>query len=199
MARFNFREEDHRLWSLVTATVRPRESKQTRPAPPEPRTETVTLKDMPADKASMTASVIKSVPPEALTPFKIGQMVQPLTGHRLSFDSPANEPDPIEPRRKRRLSRERDAIEARLDLHGLNFIAAESRLKAFVTQAFQNDYRAILVITGKGLSETGILKRSTPEWLAAPELSHMVAGISQAHARHGGTGALYVALKRRKA
>ena len=34
-------------------------------------------------------------------------------------------------------------------------------------------------------------------WLADPALSHIVAGISPAHARHGGSGALYVALKRR--
>jgi DNA-nicking Smr family endonuclease len=198
MARFSFKDEDKRLWALVTATVRPRDVKKVRPESPE-KTETLTVKGMPEGQNVMTAAVIKPQSPEALTPFKIGQALKPQTGFRLSFDSPVFEPDPIEPRRKRRLSRERDAIEARLDLHGLNAIAAEARLKAFVTQAFQNDYRAILVITGKGLSENGILKRHTPEWLAAPELSHMVAGISQAHARHGGTGALYVALKRRRA
>ena len=105
--------------------------------------------------------------------------------------------DAIEPRRKRRISRERDPIEARLDLHGLNSIAAEARLKAFVQQAYANDYLAVLVITGKGMAENGVLKRHAPEWLSDPALGHIVAGISQAHARHGGTGALYVALKRR--
>ena len=77
--------------------------------------------------------------------------------------------------------------------------AIEARLKAFVQQAYANDYRAVLVITGKGMAENGILKRNAPEWLADPQLSHIVAGISQAHARHGGTGALYVARKRRTA
>ncbi|HEX7800963.1 MAG TPA: Smr/MutS family protein, partial [Asticcacaulis sp.] len=57
--------------------------------------------------------------------------------------------------------------------------------------------RAVLVITGKGVAETGLLKRMAPEWLADPALSHIVAGLSPAHARHGGAGALYVALKRR--
>ena len=55
----------------------------------------------------------------------------------------------------------------------------------------------MLVITGKGVQGDGILKRHTPEWLAAPHLAHIVAGISDAARRHGGEGALYVALKRK--
>jgi DNA-nicking Smr family endonuclease len=35
-----------------------------------------------------------------------------------------------------------------------------------------------------------------PEWLAEPPLRQIVAGLSEAHRRHGGEGALYVALKR---
>lgn len=189
MARFSLKSEDARLWALVTATVRPREA---RPAlKPEPEPEVVKVRGM---TEPMVAQPVKAVP---LTPFRIGDAVKRPAGFTLSYDSPKFEPDPIEPRRKRRLSRERDPIEARLDLHGLNSIAAEARLKSFVEQAYANDYRAVLVITGKGLSENGILKRNAPEWLADPALSHIVAGISQAHARHGGTGALYVALKRR--
>jgi DNA-nicking Smr family endonuclease len=44
----------------------------------------------------------------------------------------------------------------------------------------------------------GILRRSAPEWLAAPHLAEIVAGVSEAHRRHGGEGALYVALKRKR-
>jgi DNA-nicking Smr family endonuclease len=189
MARYKLKAEDTRLWALVTATVRPH--KASRVEPPAPEIETVHVADMPKP---MVAEKPRPLP---LTPFAIGQTVKPQTGYKLSFDSPKFEPDPIEPRRKRRLSRERDPIEARLDLHGLNSIAAEARLKAFVQQAYANDYRAVLVITGKGMAENGILKRNAPEWLADPQLGHIVAGISQAHARHGGSGALYVALKRR--
>ena len=192
MARWGLKGEDARLWALVTATVRPREIPRTT-AKPEPEIETVQVKGM---AQPMVAEKPKPVP---LTPFKIGDAIKPVSGFKLSFDNPKFEPDPIEPRRKRRLSRERDPIEARLDLHGLNSIAAEARLKAFVQQAYASDYRAVLVITGKGLAENGILKRNAPEWLADPALGHIVAGISQAHARHGGTGALYVALKRRTA
>jgi DNA-nicking Smr family endonuclease len=191
MARYQFKAEDTRLWALVTATVRPREASRTTPQTgPEVTTETVKVAGM---DAPMTAIKPVAVP---LTPFRLGQAIKPANGFRLTPAISAA-PEIIEPNRKRRLSRERDPIEARLDLHGLNSIAAEARLKAFVQQAYANDYRAVLVITGKGMAENGILKRNAPEWLADPALSHIVAGISQAHARHGGSGALYVALKRR--
>ncbi len=191
MARYSLKSEDARLWALVTATVRPREARPAASPEPRPEPETVTVKGM---AAPMVAQPVKALP---LTPFRLGEAAKRPAGFTLSYDSPKFEPDQIEPRRKRRISRERDPIEARLDLHGLNSIAAEARLKSFVEQAYANDYRAVLVITGKGMAENGILKRNAPEWLADPQLAHIVAGISQAHARHGGTGALYVALKRR--
>jgi DNA-nicking Smr family endonuclease len=52
------------------------------------------------------------------------------------------------------------------------------------------------VITGKGSSGDGVLRRRVPEWLSQPPLRQIVAGLSEAHRRHGGGGALYVALKR---
>jgi DNA-nicking Smr family endonuclease len=54
------------------------------------------------------------------------------------------------------------------------------------------------VITGKGVGGDGVLRRRVPEWLAAPPIRPHVAGVSEAHRRHGGDGALYVALKRRR-
>jgi DNA-nicking Smr family endonuclease len=49
------------------------------------------------------------------------------------------------------------------------------------------------VITGKG----GVLRRYLPLWLGQEELKPLVSGIAEAHATHGGSGAFYVALKRR--
>ena len=70
-------------------------------------------------------------------------------------------------------------------------------LHNFLVRAQAEGVRAVLVITGKGYQGDGILKRRTPEWLAEPPLRSVVAGVSEAHRRHGGEGALYVALKRR--
>ena len=105
--------------------------------------------------------------------------------------------DGIEPNRRHRIAREREEIGGRIDLHGLTQDRARATLEGFLKGAWVQGYRAILVITGKGVQGDGVLRRKTPEWLGAPHLSHIVAGISEAHRRHGGEGALYVALKRK--
>jgi len=58
--------------------------------------------------------------------------------------------------------------------------------------------RAAVVVTGRGVQGDGVLRRRAPEWLAEPHLRDVVAGVAEAHRRHGGDGAVYVALKRRK-
>jgi DNA-nicking Smr family endonuclease len=103
----------------------------------------------------------------------------------------------IEPRRKHRIVRERDDLGARIDLHGLDQDAARAALHGFVLRAQAEGVRAVLVITGKGSLGDGILRKRAPDWLAEPAVRHAVAGVSEAHRRHGGAGALYVALKRK--
>ena len=59
-------------------------------------------------------------------------------------------PEGIEPRRKHRIARERDPIGARIDLHGYDQDRARPALDAFVRRAWDEGYRAVLVVTGKG-------------------------------------------------
>jgi DNA-nicking Smr family endonuclease len=103
----------------------------------------------------------------------------------------------IEPNRRHRIAREREEIGARIDLHGLTQDRARAALDAFLQRAFDDGWRAVLVITGKGVQGDGVLKKRVPDWLGAPHLTHIVAGISEAARHHGGAGALYVALKRK--
>ena len=107
-------------------------------------------------------------------------------------------PAAIEPGRWRRLSLGREAIGGRLDLHGLTQDGARAALTGFVLDAAARGLRGVLVITCKGTLGDGVLRRRAPEWLAEPPLRTLVAGISEAHRRHGGEGALYVALKRQR-
>lgn len=105
--------------------------------------------------------------------------------------------DGIEPNRRHRIAREREEIGARIDLHGLTQDRARTALEAFLFRAFDDGWRAVLVITGKGVQGDGILRKNVPAWLGEPHLAHVVAGISEAARHHGGEGALYVALKRK--
>ena len=106
-------------------------------------------------------------------------------------------PRDVEANLRHRLARGREDLAARIDLHGLTHDAARAALTRFVERSVADGWRAVLVITGKGVGGDGVLKRHVPDWLAEPPLRPHIAGVSEAHRRHGGEGALYVALKRR--
>jgi DNA-nicking Smr family endonuclease len=106
---------------------------------------------------------------------------------------------PLGRRMRQRVARGREAIDARLDLHGMTQSEAHAALLHFVRAASARGSRLVLVITGKGrrnTGETGVLRRQVPHWLALPEFRSMVIGFEDAHITHGGEGALYVRLRR---
>ena len=110
---------------------------------------------------------------------------------------PRGHPEELEPRRQRRLSRERDPIEAKIDLHGYGRFQAQDALTAFLMGAQARGYRSVLVVTGQGRrGGTGVIRASVHEWLQAPALRGVVSGFAAAARHHGGDGALYVTIRR---
>ena len=97
-----------------------------------------------------------------------------------------------------RLRRGRLPIDGRLDLHGMTQAAAAERLVEFIAGAQSAGKRCVLVITGKGLAGGGILREQVPRWLNQPPNRGRVLAFDYAQAQHGGMGALYVLLKRRR-
>ena len=98
-----------------------------------------------------------------------------------------------------RLRRGKLAIEARLDLHGLYQDEAHPQLNAFIAGTAAAQKRCVLVITGRGLGrEGGVLRRRVPQWLNQPPCRGMIVAVAQARPEHGGAGALYVLLRRRR-
>jgi DNA-nicking Smr family endonuclease len=91
------------------------------------------------------------------------------------------------------LRRGRLEPEARLDLHGMTQNGAYRALLRFLAAAQVDGKKLVLVITGKG----GILRGQLPLWLGQTDLHALVAGLSEAHVRHGGGGAFYVLLRKR--
>lgn len=159
--------EEAHLWGHVTATVRPLPGRLAPAAAPPPPVEAA-----PAH-----------LPLQARAAAQKAKPVRP--------------PETIEPGRHKRIVRGHEPLEARIDLHGMTHDRARATLEAWLLQMWDEGCREALVITGKGTQGDGVLRRFTPEWLAAPPLRAIVAGVSQAHRRHGGEGALYVALKRK--
>jgi len=90
-------------------------------------------------------------------------------------------------------------IDGRLDLHGMTQDVAHATLLAFVTRAYDSGRRCLLVITGKGNREgTGVLRANVPRWLNQSPCRERILGFSHARPQHGGEGALYVLIKRRR-
>jgi len=112
---------------------------------------------------------------------------------------------PIERRLKRELARGRAPIDAALDLHGLTQAEAHQALRGFLRHSQTRGARLVIIVTGKGgaidelsgwPNERGVLKRLTPQWLREPDLRSVVLGFEEAGRAHGGSGALYVRLRR---
>lgn len=95
-----------------------------------------------------------------------------------------------------RLKRGRRPIEARLDLHGLTQAEAHQALARFIAGSSAAGRRCVLVITGHGRFSGGILKEAVPRWLNEAGMRRHLLAIAPAQPQHGGTGALYVLLRR---
>jgi DNA-nicking Smr family endonuclease len=169
----------------------------------------------PAD-AALWARVVEAVEPLGGRPPPAAATAAPAepapAAVHLPRPRPAAAPPPapgaIEPRLARRLARGVAAIEGRLDLHGLTQAEAHRRLRAFLLAAQGREARVVLVVTGKGrqdpdadplASRRGVLRRLVPLWLGDPALRPVVIGFGEAAPAHGGTGALYVRIRRRRA
>ena len=106
----------------------------------------------------------------------------------------------------RKMSRGKIAPEARIDLHGMTLAVAKSALTGFILSCSASGRRLVLVITGKGKADEsvhqprrhGILRHSLPHWLGAPPLIGHILQVTPAHQRHGGAGAFYIYLRRRR-
>jgi DNA-nicking Smr family endonuclease len=99
-----------------------------------------------------------------------------------------------------RVKRGKIEVDARIDLHGMDQRAAFATLLGFVETSSRAGRRALLVITGKGPASKGggVLRRNVPGWLMASPLAARILAIEPAHLRHGGEGAFYVLLRRRR-
>jgi DNA-nicking Smr family endonuclease len=180
--------EDHRIWARVSGSVTPPKARKAARVTPG-----AILPDEPLKPETVRAPKAPGLfKPKASTRIRAASKAQPAPMPAL----PRSVPEELEPRRQRRLSRERDPIEASIDLHGFGRFEAEDQLRAFLMQSRARGFRAVLVVTGQGRRGGGVIRASIQEWLQGHALRGVVSGFASAHRRHGGDGAFYVTLKR---
>ena len=181
-------------------------------APPRPQR----LRRLSDEEIALWTEVARSVArrrgatlPTPSNPVKPARPVPPPTSAEPPPARPTKPAAPalatIERRLKRDLSRGRAAIDGALDLHGLTQAEAHQALRGFLRHSQARGARLVIIVTGKGgaidefsgwPSERGVLKRVTPQWLREPDLRSVVLGFEEAGRAHGGSGALYVRLRR---
>lgn len=93
------------------------------------------------------------------------------------------------------------SMEAHMDMHGLNADQAYDTLLFFIRECYLQGKRSVLLITGRGSGSPGgmsVLKQAVQGWLTREPLRRVVLAFCTAQAKDGGTGALYVLLRKRK-
>lgn len=174
--------EEQALWDHVAAGVTPRR-RRTVSKPKVLVEDAVAAPKTPA--ARRKAVAVKPLPaPEPSSAFVAA--ADPFATPRLDG------------KRTRRFLKGELVIEGRIDLHGLTLDLAHKALAGFLTQARGRGHRMVLVITGKGAGKGGALKRLVPMWLGGPPFATMIAGLAAAQPHHGGEGALYLYLRRKR-
>jgi DNA-nicking Smr family endonuclease len=89
-----------------------------------------------------------------------------------------------------------------LDLHGHNLATAYALLDSRLARAIADGARLLLLITGKpraaGSEKRGAIRSAVGDWLAASRHAADIAAVRNAHPRHGGAGALYIVLRKKR-
>lgn len=166
--------EERVLWQRVMAGIPPRHPDRA-PPPEPPAPPPVPAAAEPPRPRQPSARVAKHEPP-------------------LAPDRPVG----IDRRRFERLKRGELPIQGSLDLHGKTQVEAHLALERFLARAQLRGWRCVLIVTGKGQAGGGILRHMLPRWLAETRNRPYVVTYTPARPGHGGEGAFYVLIRRRR-
>ena len=209
MSRRRVRPDELELWQQVMSKAKRLDQRKA-------TFETPLFVSRPQEKKNTPAAIPKNWPTERLSTlgvaaFKIGQSVGTKAARSSSMSATTN-PYPVaalqmDQKAFTRLRRGKMAPESRIDLHGMTLQQAHPELIGFILRTHAAGYRLVLVITGKGKPardvdiiprRTGVLKHKVPQWLRLAPVSSCVLEIVEAHLNHGGGGAFYVYLRRKR-
>lgn len=177
MADENGDNDDKGLFRKAVSGTRP--LKQDRKSPHKPR-----RKPVPLQRHRDNQEVVASLLSDDFSP-------DIETGEELLFVRSG-----IQERVLRKLRRGQFAIEAELDLHGYIVPEAREAIAVFLRDALQAGKRCVRIIHGKGLGAEGrlpVLKIKVNSWLRQKD---QVLAFCSARQQDGGTGAVYVLLKK---
>lgn len=178
MAKKRLSDDDLALWQRVTA-----------------QTEPLARAKRPVSRPKKAKPVAAPTP---APPAPVSAAPRPPAKPTITVSTALLQSQAPDRRTATKLKRGQIAIEARLDLHGMTQSEAHEELRRFIAGSRELGRRCVLVVTGVGARGGGVLRRSVPRWLAEPPLREAVLNVAAAEQRHGGQGALYVLLRKKR-
>ena len=155
------------------------------------KTKTTIKKNVKLDKKTN----IKNTNKETITEHKVSS-----SEFKLSFGEVNKE-----------LKRGKINIDRRIDLHGYGLVEAHEKFISEVKKNYNKNKRCLLIITGKGVHKKiqneqdtnpklfyGKIKNSIINWINEDHLKQYILTYQDAGFEHGGDGALFVYLRKRK-
>ena len=191
--RRTLRPEEEQLWHEVARTIRPISNAA------------LARLRKPVTVADLAASPVQPEPKLQFAAFRLGEKAHPLRSAAFIAPGPAQVPLQMDARKHAKMTKGKLDPEARIDLHGLTLAEAHPELIRFILNAQTSGLRLVLVITGKGKAgpdhgpipqRMGALRHQVPMWLRQLPLGPAILQVTEAHLKHGGSGACYVYLRR---
>jgi DNA-nicking Smr family endonuclease len=145
-------------------------------------------------------------PPPPPTKRIKGRIPPPLAPKPLPAKPKPETPAPLDGSWDKRITKGTLMPDFSLDLHGSSLDQAYLRLMHGLTQANAMGARVVLIVTGKPRpvdaadrgTARGAIRAKVADWLSASEHASDIVAIRGAHRRHGGQGAIYVVLRKRR-
>ena len=182
MSRNRLSADERALWARVAATVTPLDGRQA----PEP----------PADRhPSESWDLVR----QESAPIAREPSLRRGDARKSKVTPPA---DTLDGGWDRRLRRGAVLPDRTIDLHGHTLATAHAALDHALARAIADDVRVLLVVTGKPPrpddKRRGLIRASIGDWIAHSGHASRIAAVRNAHPRHGGAGALYLILRRKR-
>ena len=174
--------EERALWDKVVASVKP------------------------LHRRALTPAVPASAPPEGpavRAPRAVSQKAQPAAPRPKAVARPVPGTT-LDAGWDKRLARGLVQPDSTVDLHGHNLATAYDLLDRRLDLAVATGARVLLLVTGKPPTDDrrpvgrGAIRAAVGDWLAASRHAGDIAAVRGAHPRHGGSGALYIVLRRKR-
>ena len=102
-------------------------------------------------------------------------------------------------------------IDKKIDFHGKTLLESEEIFSSVILECYNSGHRCLLFVTGKGLFKTknpnnndhpklyhSVIRSAFINWAKSKKFSKYILSFEQASVEHGGDGAFYVYLRKKK-